>query len=354
MNYEQQGSFLSVESLPAASRVKISRSQANAPVLPENAPVFIGKLYALWMSFRPSTSSSKTSLAFCHLTEDETWESSSGRLLSGGTVSHGVCLTLNTSESPNVAVECSLSRVLETTGSHLAKYSLSAKACEGILRRASRRGKSLPPMLERALRNQCSSPCEKESQGGGKGPLISTDQSLTLATQNGQVLYEPHHGDGRATEGIANTLAARMGTGGNNIPVLVEPQTFVKVIRSGARDAEGNLPPEVWREEQTNPTLNQFDQGDSRTVVAIVEPTVQTSSVATVVAPVGTVRRLTPTECERLQGFPDGWTAERIDEVKGLVTQADSSRYKQMGNAVAVPVVEWIMAQLVKVDCDYR
>jgi DNA (cytosine-5)-methyltransferase 1 len=44
------------------------------------------------------------------------------------------------------------------------------------------------------------------------------------------------------------------------------------------------------------------------------------------------VRRLTPLECERLQGFPDGWTDG----------QADSARYRQMGNAVAVPVVEWI------------
>ena len=49
------------------------------------------------------------------------------------------------------------------------------------------------------------------------------------------------------------------------------------------------------------------------------------------------VRRLTPTECERLQGFPDGWTAE----------QADSNRYKQMGNAVAVPVVQWIINNVV-------
>ena len=46
-----------------------------------------------------------------------------------------------------------------------------------------------------------------------------------------------------------------------------------------------------------------------------------------------TVRRLTPIECERLQGFPDDWTAG----------QPDSTRYKQMGNAVAVPVVEWII-----------
>jgi len=44
------------------------------------------------------------------------------------------------------------------------------------------------------------------------------------------------------------------------------------------------------------------------------------------------VRRLTPTECERLQGFPDGWTDG----------QADSHRYKQMGNAVTVNVIEWI------------
>ena len=49
------------------------------------------------------------------------------------------------------------------------------------------------------------------------------------------------------------------------------------------------------------------------------------------------VRRLTPTECERLQGFPDNWTDG----------QADSNRYKQMGNAVAVPVVSWIIERMV-------
>jgi len=49
------------------------------------------------------------------------------------------------------------------------------------------------------------------------------------------------------------------------------------------------------------------------------------------------VRRLTPVECERLQGFPDGWTDG----------QADSNRYKQMGNAVAVPVVSWIIERMV-------
>lgn len=51
------------------------------------------------------------------------------------------------------------------------------------------------------------------------------------------------------------------------------------------------------------------------------------------------VRRLTPLECERLQGFPDGWTEG----------QSDAQRYKQLGNAVAVPVVEWIAKRIVAI-----
>ena len=52
------------------------------------------------------------------------------------------------------------------------------------------------------------------------------------------------------------------------------------------------------------------------------------------------VRRLTPLECERLQGFPDGWTD---------LPQSDSHRYRQMGNAVCVPVAEWIGHRLMAV-----
>lgn len=52
------------------------------------------------------------------------------------------------------------------------------------------------------------------------------------------------------------------------------------------------------------------------------------------------VRRLTPVECERLQGYPDGWTEG----------QADSARYRQLGNSVAVPCVEWIAERLVAMD----
>lgn len=176
---------------------------------------------------------------------------------------------------------------------------------------------------------------------------------------------------------------------------------FVKVVRSGARYEDGTLPAEVWRENEVCPTLNAFDNnGESRAVVTIIHPiqntvigradtagpqgkgygevtdpmfTVDTSSAHAVsVTPIQdareidkkqnglgigeegapaytvdtishqsvnvgtTVRRLTPTECERLQGFPDEWTDD----------QSDSARYKQMGNAVTVNVVEWIGKRL--------
>lgn len=71
-----------------------------------------------------------------------------------------------------------------------------------------------------------------------------------------------------------------------------------------------------------------------------------------------TVRRLTPIECERLQGFPDNWTAEKMEltlegnEWKAtgkVVKQADGPRYKQMGNAITVNVGAWIGKQIGKV-----
>ena len=56
------------------------------------------------------------------------------------------------------------------------------------------------------------------------------------------------------------------------------------------------------------------------------------------------VRRLTPVECEKLQGFPPGWTAFTADGKP----QADSARYKQMGNAVCVAVAEWLGRRIVE------
>jgi site-specific DNA-cytosine methylase len=115
---------------------------------------------------------------------------------------------------------------------------------------------------------------------------------------------------------------------------------------------------ETWITGGVVPTLNAFDNGDVRTTTIIFygnrvqDLRIQGETINTLQARMGTggnnmpmvaketsVRRLTPVECERLQGFPDDWTAG----------QSDSHRYKQMGNAVAVPVVEWIVQGIVDV-----
>jgi site-specific DNA-cytosine methylase len=129
------------------------------------------------------------------------------------------------------------------------------------------------------------------------------------------------------------------------------------------RRAQNDEDYETWIAGGVVPTLNAFDNAtEVRSTVLILDgtrvddvriyddeimqtviqrwgtgggnvPAIQTSNNAV-------VRRLTPVECERLQGFPDNWTDG----------QADSNRYKQMGNAVAVPVVEWIISRMVGED----
>ena len=102
---------------------------------------------------------------------------------------------------------------------------------------------------------------------------------------------------------VMQTVIQRWGTGGGNVPAIL----FDTQFGSNANTFEN-----------VSPTLKASQQ----------PPSIQENI---------SVRRLTPMECERLQGFPDGWTDG----------QADSNRYKQMGNAVAVPVVQWIINSVV-------
>jgi DNA (cytosine-5)-methyltransferase 1 len=103
-------------------------------------------------------------------------------------------------------------------------------------------------------------------------------------------------------DGIVPTVISRYGTGGGNVPMIFSHTQGLDIQAS-----------------ETN------------------SPTLRTGGAGMAVSKDQVVRRLTPTECERLQGFPDNWTDG----------QADSNRYKQMGNAVAVPVVEWIISRMV-------
>ena len=194
--------------------------------------------------------------------------------------------------------------------------------------------------------------------GGGKGPLLSEDISLTIATNNDQVLFTPgvliidgtRVGDVRIYEDdISQTVISRWGTGGGNVP-------YVFPIQDG-REMEKNQNG-LGVGDDTDPSYT-LDQTGAQSVAYPIQSTVigrqdhngpqgkgygmETDPMFTLdragahgVATEAVVRRLTPTECERLQGFPDGWTED----------QADSHRYKQMGNAVTVNVIEWIGARL--------
>jgi len=75
-------------------------------------------------------------------------------------------------------------------------------------------------------------------------------------------------------------------------------------------------------------------------------PTALQANQVTGVSTGTAVRRLSPRECERLQGLPDDWTRWLADGSE----QSDSARYREIGNSVAVPVVEWIMRRIVAVE----
>ena len=87
--------------------------------------------------------------------------------------------------------------------------------------------------------------------------------------------------------------------------------------------------------DQTVVAYNWQSGGDVR--LSFGKPNLQAHQV-----PAVGVRRLTPTEAERIQGFPDDWT-----DVNGM---SDSARYRMLGNAVAVPVAEWIGRRIMAVE----
>jgi hypothetical protein len=111
----------------------------------------------LLQSIAPHGWYGRTSPASCRATKDGILEPSSQGWSNSGMGSPTEFLTLNTSEWPSDAAVCSLSDVLET-GELPQRYFLSAKACRGILRRAEKRGKQLPPSLAEALQAVASEP----------------------------------------------------------------------------------------------------------------------------------------------------------------------------------------------------
>ena len=195
---------------------------------------------------------------------------------------------------------------------------------------------------------------------GGERMDVTVDKTATLRAQmcNHQPLIFENHGiDARYRQmgDVAPTMSARYGTGGNNVP-LVGEQVFCITGNAIDREPEngGNG---IGYQENVSYTLTGFDRHAVCSVSEVVgalckgdekgagsqyveqgkcvvdlytcEPAGDTD------LPILLIRRLTPLECERLQGFPDGWT-----DIPGA---SDSARYKALGNSVAIPCVDFVM-----------
>ena len=215
-----------------------------------------------------------------------------------------------------------------------------------------------------AVRNDGVSPTLPASMGMGGGYV--------------PMVYENHGIDSRYTgpHSVVPTISARCGTGGNNVPLVgAEPEVYCIVGNVIDREPEngGNG---CGYQQNISYTLTAMDRhavfSRQRTDVFTKNNVVSTESarqhkdatdlimqpyqetVGTlvrsdhngisnqyvnddkcIVGGINLIRRLTPLECERLQGFPDGWT--------NIPSASDSARYKALGNSVAIPCVEFVM-----------
>lgn len=128
-------------------------------------------------------------------------------------------------------------------------------------------------------------------------------------SENIACVYENNRKDARYTEvDIAPTLTSMMGTGGGNVPLKIDKAYALKVSQTGANG-------------------RPYKEGASFSLTGQDYHVVQRIA-----------RKLTPKECERLQGLPDGYTDYG----------SDSKRYKALGNGMAQPCADYVMAQVVK------
>lgn len=187
--------------------------------------------------------------------------------------------------------------------------------------------------------------------------VIAGDITGTLRAQahgHQPLVYENHGIDARYTgpHEVSPTISARCGTGGNNAPLVTQEAAYCISGNIIGREVEngGNG---TGVSEELAFTLTTADHHAvfrrSRTedfipdIVASTECARQHKDATDLVLDPNIpsdnypklIRRLTPLECERLQGYPDGWT--------DIPSASDSARYKALGNSVAIPCVEFLM-----------
>jgi DNA (cytosine-5)-methyltransferase 1 len=203
------------------------------------------------------------------------------------------------------------------------------------------------PIHDMATRHAGKRGEKSDGKGNGLGVGQEGDPSPTL-TKGDHHAVVSWNGDTtpKASEDVSVTLRSQQemsptiktgsgGSSGNPPGIIQEAKAFTASDRSNKAAWEGDI----------SGTINYQMNSESSNLQMGVRENL-------------TVRRLTPIECERLQGFPDNWTSEKMElilegnEWKAtgkVVKQADGPRYKAMGNAVTVNVAEWIGKQIGKV-----
>lgn len=199
--------------------------------------------------------------------------------------------------------------------------------------------------------------------GGGYVPMI-TDHPADRP-----VVFENHAQDARYKEAptCSPTGYDRWGTGGGNTPLVAVPRQVTSYgIGNGqahayaSKEKSGTL--DTMHDAQAvaieySGCLNPWDTqarrvyGEDGTFPALPSRESAGGNQQAVLAGQRTrwiVRRLTPTECERLQGYPDGWTdiGEWTDTKGKKHKPADSPRYKALGNSIALPQWFWIAQKM--------
>ena len=202
-------------------------------------------------------------------------------------------------------------------------------------------------------------------EGGGKGALVQTDKSATIATNNDQYLFQP-----------VKTFDARGNGNGQTVPTLIGDHEM-RVTDFTAFVVKEDKPVYALDRASFNQGKNaQYDfeisdkginsplvaKGPGAVCFAVdcrngteseVNGALQSNSAHSLngnntVRTRYIVRRLTPLECERLQGYPDGWTdiGEYTDSNGKRRQTSDASRYKALGNSIALPPWKWVLKRI--------
>ena len=285
-----------------------------------------------------------------------------------------VCYTLNTIDRPAVCAgpdcltpwDCQSKRVYSEAGvmptlqaGENSGQNQEAVLCAGFKLGNSEHARSIGYAEEQAptLNAECGGNkpavlCLNDQGGNVMG--VSHDVSGTLrAQEHGHqptVLDMSHACDViRDCGEVAPSLQARMGTGGNQIPLTYQMQGFGDYregeVASSCKQRDFKDSTDLvcavdcrnFREGgETNGTLQAKSNGG---ISYNLQNTVRTGMI---------VRRLTPMECERLQGYPDGWTdiGEWMDSKGKRHKDADSPRYKALGNSIALPFWDFLAKRI--------